>query len=61
MRRLGQKPSQRPTSALGVGVLELQRNLQPDRKVETLAEEMKGERQRPEYRPGPTGDGDPEE
>ena len=56
MRRRGQEPSKNPTGALGAGVLELQKILQPDRDVETISEELKGERQHPEYRPGATGD-----
>ena len=40
-RRYG-RPSARPNLA-GVGMLELQRHLQADRRVETLVEQAKGE------------------
>jgi len=40
-RRYG-PPSGRP-NLLGVGLLELQRHLQPDRRVEVLVEQQKGE------------------
>ena len=51
-----------PPSLIGTGMLELQKHLQPDRKVEVMMEEMKDrDRVNPAYRPAQPGDRDPEE
>jgi len=55
-RRRHGRASGRP-NLLGVGALELQRHLEPDRKVEILAEDAAGrERSRPDLRPGTPAD-----
>ena len=60
MRAAGEQRGQRP-SLVGVGMLELQGHLQPDRRVEIVLEETKGtERVEGAYRPGDSGDSRPD-
>jgi hypothetical protein len=56
LRKRGEKGG-RGTSLLGVGLLELQSHLEPDRKVEVMQLEAKEkDRTHPEYRPAEGGD-----
>ncbi len=59
LRARGESSSGRP-SAMGIGMLEMQKHLQPDRDVKTLVQELKEEDAHPEYRPAREGD-DPKE
>jgi hypothetical protein len=58
LRRAGESPGT-GTSLLGAGALELQRQLQPDRSVELIREELRrGDRVHPEHRPARPSDGE---
>lgn len=60
LRSRGHEPGS-PPSLIGTGMLEFQKHLQPDRKVEVMMEEMKDrDRVNPAYRPARPGDRDPE-
>ena len=56
LARRGERSRRRP-GLIGLGALELQRHLQPERKVEVVMQEAKKEdRLNPDYRPGLPGD-----
>ncbi len=58
----GHKSSGRGGTLMGVGILELQGHLQPDRKVEVIQQDLRdADRINPIYRPGQSGDDDGEE
>lgn len=60
LRQAGEEPGT-AGSLLGAGALELQQQLQPDRKVAVIRREMQQrDRQHPEHRPARPGEGRPE-